>query len=94
MGGHDGEARELRVACFMGLVSFLASRSEILRIAPARPVQMLDAAARAIIQTATSTATPLTTAGLDGTGEIIQVRVCMRRFVFEHCCMVLAWTVG
>lgn len=77
MGGHDDEAGELHLACFMGLVSFLASRPEVLRIAPIRRVKMLDAAARAIIQTATSTETPLTAAGLDGTGEVIQVRVYM-----------------
>lgn len=62
----------------MGLVSFLASTQEVLRIAPKRPVQMLDAAARAVMQSATSTETPLTDAGLDGTGQIIQVCVCMR----------------
>eukprot|EP00903_Cladosiphon_okamuranus_P015158 g14016.t1 len=72
-GGSVDEAPELHVACFMGLVSFLASRQEVLRIAPTRPAKMLDASVRAIIQTATPTQTPLTDAGLDGTGEIIQI---------------------
>ena len=73
VGGHDDEAAELHVACFMGLVSFLASRQEVLRIDPKHPIHLLDAAVRAIIQTATPTQTPLTDAGLDGTGEVIQV---------------------
>lgn len=80
-GGHNDEAIELHVACFMGLVYFLASRQEVLRIAPRRPTKMSDAAARAVIQTATRTQTPLTDAGLDGTGEVIQVwrvGVCSR----------------
>lgn len=72
-GGREDEATELKVACFMGLVSFLASRQEVLRVAPRRPVKMLDASVRGIIQTATPTSTPLTAAGLDGTGEVIQV---------------------
>eukprot|EP00752_Nemacystus_decipiens_P002497 g2346.t1 len=72
-GGHNDEATELHVACFMGLVSFLASRQEVLRVAPNGPVRLLDATARAIIQTATPSQTPFTDAGLDGTGEIIQV---------------------
>lgn len=73
MGGHEDEATELHVACFMGLASFLASRQEVLRVAPRHAAKMHDAAVRAIIQTATSTETPLTAAGLDGAGEIIQV---------------------
>ena len=70
---HDGEAEELHVACFMGLVSFLTSRLEVLRVAPRHRLDLLDAAARATIQTATTTDTPLTDAGLDGTGQVIQV---------------------
>lgn len=76
-GSEDGEAAELHVACFMGFVSFLASRPEVLRIAPRHPVQLFDASARAVMQSATSTETPLSDAGLDGTGEIIQVRTCV-----------------
>ncbi|CAM9360718.1 unnamed protein product, partial [Hapterophycus canaliculatus] len=75
-GGPDGgknQPTELDVACFMGVISFLASRPEVLRISPTHSKRPLDATARAIIQTATSTETPLTAAGLDGTGEIIQV---------------------
>lgn len=68
------EAAELRVACFMGLVSFLSSRMEVLRVAPRHTKHLYNAAARAMIQSATVKETPLTDAGLDGTGEIIQVR--------------------
>lgn len=68
------EAEELRVACFMSLVSFLSGRIEVLRVAPRTSTHLLNAVARALVQSATITATPLTAAGLDGTGEVIQVR--------------------
>ncbi|CAM9533797.1 unnamed protein product [Scytosiphon promiscuus] len=74
VGGESGEeAAELHVACFMGLVSFLASRHEVLRVASWNMKRTLNAAARANIQSATVTDTPLTSAGLDGSGEVIQV---------------------
>ncbi|CAN0390119.1 unnamed protein product, partial [Pylaiella littoralis] len=71
--GHDGEAAELHVACFMGLVSFFASRVEVMRVAPRHKVGLTNAAARANIQSATLTETPLTDAGLNGAGQVIQV---------------------
>lgn len=73
VGGQPEEAVELHVACFMGLVSFLAGRLEVLRVMPWHAQDLLNAAARANIQTATVTSTPLTDAGLNGTGEVIQV---------------------
>lgn len=73
MGGRGDEAAEMHVACFMGLVSFLAGRIEVLRIAPWHMKVLLNAAARANIQSASVTQTPLTDAGLDGSGEVIQV---------------------
>ena len=73
MGGQGEESTELSVACFMGLVSFLAGRHEVLRIAPWHTKSLLNAAARANIQSASVTKTPLTDAGLDGSGEVIQV---------------------
>ena len=76
-GGQGKEALELHMACFMGLVSFLASRPEVLRVAPRHETRLLNAAARANIQTATVTSTPLTDAGLDGTGEVIQVKMLL-----------------
>lgn len=77
VGGQREEAEELHVACFMGLVSFLAGRLEVLRIAPWHTKVLQNAAARANIQSATATSTPLTDSGLDGSGEIIQVGGCV-----------------
>lgn len=71
---HEGEAEELHVACFMGLVSYLAGRLDVLRVSPRHAERLLNAVARSIIQSATVTDTALTDAGLDGTGEVIQVR--------------------
>lgn len=68
------------MACFMGLASFLASRPEVLRVAPRYAQRLLNASARAIINSATATDTPLTDAGLDGTGQVIQVRWDYERF--------------
>lgn len=72
--GSGEESTELRVACFMGLVSFLSSRVEVLRVSPWHTARLLNAVARPMIQSATLTETPLTDAGLDGTGQIVQVR--------------------
>lgn len=68
------EAIELRAACFMGLISFLSSRVEALRVSPRNADRLLNAVARTIIQSATITEAPLTAAGLNGTGQVIQVR--------------------
>lgn len=61
------------MACFMGFVSYLASRPQVLRVAPFHKAKLLNAVAKAITQSATITKTPLTDAGLDGSGEVIQV---------------------
>lgn len=61
------------MACFMGLVSYMASRPQVLRVAPYHRTKILNAVAKAISQSADITDTPLTGAGLDGSGEIIQV---------------------
>eukprot|EP00904_Undaria_pinnatifida_P011011 jgi/Undpi1/703/HiC_scaffold_10.g04167.m1 len=71
--GSDEESMELRMACFMGLVSFLSGRLEVLRVSPRHEARVMNAAARTMIQSATLTRAPLTAAGLDGTGEVIQV---------------------
>eukprot|EP00904_Undaria_pinnatifida_P011000 jgi/Undpi1/702/HiC_scaffold_10.g04166.m1 len=71
--GSDEESVELRMACFMGLVSFLSGRLEVLRVSPRHEARVMNAAARTMIQSATLTRAPLTAAGLDGTGEVIQV---------------------
>eukprot|EP00752_Nemacystus_decipiens_P015150 g13496.t1 len=72
-GASDEEATELQMACFMGLVSFFASRHEVLRVATWNRPRALNAAARANIQSGTVTDTPLSDAGLDGSGEVVQV---------------------
>ncbi|CAN0570791.1 unnamed protein product, partial [Ectocarpus sp. 12 AP-2014] len=67
-GGNEGpEADELQVACFMALLSFLASRPEVLRVSPARAIKLLNAAAYHNVQSANLTESPMTDAGLDGT---------------------------
>lgn len=58
----------------MGLVSFLASQPEVLRVSTARKINLFNAAAYRNVQSANLEDTPLTDAGLDGTGEVIQVR--------------------
>lgn len=73
-GSTQAESDELKMACFMGLVSYFASIPEVLRVAPFHKPKFLNAVAKAISQSATITDTPLTEAGLDGTGEVIQVR--------------------
>lgn len=74
-GGSAGaESDELQVACFMGLVSYLASRPQVLRVAPYYRTKLLNAVARSISQSGTITETPLSDAGLHGSGEVIQVK--------------------
>ena len=74
-GSLGAESKELHVACFMGLVSYLASRPQALRVAPYYRTKLLNAVAKAISQSATITETPFTDAGLYGSGEVIQVKI-------------------
>lgn len=75
VGGTEGEeADELQMACFMALLSYLAARPEVLHVAPERKFKTHNAAAIANVQSADLTRTPLTDSGLDGSGEVIQVR--------------------
>ncbi|CAM9586082.1 unnamed protein product, partial [Sphacelaria rigidula] len=71
--GDDHTTSEVDMACFMGLVSHLASKPEVLRVSPLNARKMANSVASAIIQSGTITDTPLQDAGLDGTGEVIQV---------------------
>ncbi|CAN0117670.1 unnamed protein product, partial [Scytosiphon promiscuus] len=64
---------EAKMACFMGLLSQLAAKPEVLRISPLHRVRNLNAVASAVVQSSTTTDTSLLDAGLDGTGEVIQV---------------------
>ena len=86
------------MACFMGLLSFVASRSEVFRVSPRLKKSLSNAAARANIQSASVTSSPLTDAGLTGEGEVVQVRgerVTHARCCAHVCrlCMVITYTV-
>lgn len=73
-GGKRGtESDELQMACLMGLVSFLAAAPEVQRISPLHASELKNAVAGAIVQSGNIADRPLMEAGLDGTGEIIQV---------------------
>lgn len=58
----------------MGLVSYLASTPQVLRVAPYYRTKLLNAVAKSISQSASITKAPLTDAGLHGSGEVIQVK--------------------
>lgn len=70
---YSAQTSETQVACFMGLLSFLASRPEVLRVSPMHGARIQNTVASSILQSATVAETPLQDAGLDGSGEIIQV---------------------
>ena len=67
-------ASEAKMACYMALLMQLAAKPEVLRVSPIYKEKMLNAVASAVVQSATRTKTPLLDAGLDGQGEVIQVR--------------------
>ena len=74
-GGSTGaESDELQMACLMGLVSYLAGLPEVQRVSPFHESRLMNAVAGAIVQSGKDGDRPLTEAGLDGTGEVIQVR--------------------
>lgn len=58
----------------MGLVSFLASTSEAARVSPLPRAELFNAVASRIVQSASETRTPLWDRGVDGSGQVIQVR--------------------
>lgn len=94
-GGRNGaESEELKAACFMGIVSLLASTPQVLRVSPLHRSKIHNAVAASVIQAGTidTTQKPLTDAGLDGTGEVIQVH---DRALYECCSIadrgVLVW---
>lgn len=62
------------MSCFMSLLAQLAAKPEVLRVSPLHRAQQHNAVASAVVQSATSTETPLLDAGLDGMGEVIQAR--------------------
>ncbi|CAM9317023.1 unnamed protein product [Discosporangium mesarthrocarpum] len=67
-----GDKKEMKVACLMTLLSYLASRPEVVRISSQQKMKVLNAVATAVVESATITNKPITQAGLDGAGEIIQ----------------------
>ena len=82
---------EAQMACYMALLMQLAVKPEVLRVSPVLKAKMLNAVANAVVQSATTTKTPLLDAGLDGTGEVIQVRRlrrerCARRKPVRYNC--------
>lgn len=76
---YGDNASEAKMACFMGLLSQLAAKPQVLRVSPFYSAERLGAVASAIVQSATITGTPLHDAGLDGTGEVIQVEIASVR---------------
>ncbi|CAM9440484.1 unnamed protein product [Choristocarpus tenellus] len=68
------EEPDAQMACLMTLISYLLSRPEVVRVTPEIQKRTLNAVATAITQSATITEKPLAMVGLDGTGEVIQVR--------------------
>lgn len=80
-GGREGEeSEELRAACYMGLLSYLTFTPEVLRVSPLYQFKILNAVASSITQSGSTDIAekPLTAAGLDGTGEVIQVMTLVR----------------
>lgn len=68
----DDTPSEAKMACFMGLLSQLAAKPEVLRVSPLHRAQQHGLVANAVVQSATTTEMPLLDAGLDGSGEVIQ----------------------
>ena len=74
------------MACYMALLVQLADKPEVLRVSPILKVKLLNAVGSAVVQSATTTKTPLHDAGLDGQGEVIQVsgvRRCLTEVFFK-----------
>ena len=58
----------------MALLMQLTAKPEVLRVSPTHKAEMLNAVASAVVQSAAMTETQPLDAGLDGKGEVIQVR--------------------
>lgn len=76
----SSDSDDLHTACFMSLVSVLASTPEVLRISPYHAPTAVNAVGASVVESATDdiTQTPLRDAGLDGTGEVVQVTFSMQ----------------
>lgn len=69
----DDDNSESRMACFMYFLLHQASKPEVLRVSPMPRSRPLNDVSNAIVQSANIVDTPLLDAGLDGSGEVIQV---------------------
>lgn len=78
------DGSEMQMACFMGLLSHLASKAEVLRISPLPVEQLHNAVGSAIVQSASIIDTPFLDVGLDGTGEVIQVGIDGKSHIWAH----------
>lgn len=65
----------LRTPCLMGLVSFLVSRPEVARLSALPRARPLVAVASSVVQSGEDGSTPLWDRGVDGTGQVVQVRM-------------------
>lgn len=75
----NGErSSEAQLSCYMGLLAHLSCKPEVLRVAPLHGARLFNAVASAIVQSGNITETPLLDAGLNGTGQVIQVRCVVR----------------
>lgn len=64
-----------RISCVMGLLSFLASRPEVARVSSLPRAELFNAVASRVVQGGAEDSSPLWDGGIDGTGQVIQVRV-------------------
>lgn len=70
------EHEESKTACFMGLLSHLIAKPDVFRVNPL--AELLNVVGSAIVQNATPSSTPFKGTGLNGSGEIIQVKNIFR----------------
>lgn len=90
---------ELQVACLMGLVSALSATPEVLRVSPYHAPSVVNAVGASVTESATNdiSQTPLRKAGIDGSGEVVQVlkNCCIQYYRRLHIILcVNARTVG
>lgn len=75
LGSSSDEQREReKTACLMGLVSFLAAQPQVARISALPRAELSNAVAGRIVQGASATTSPVWDLGVDGSGQVVQVR--------------------
>ena len=88
---------EAKMACYMALLMQLTVKPEVLRVSPKYRAKLLNSMTNAVVQSATTAETPLTDAGLDGKGEVIQVSPLISDGLIataSNACMILPQTEG